>query len=156
MIIGVTGHRDAQQEPGELEQFARLSVARMIGQGVTEIITGMALGWDIAIAEAADEAGVPFCATIPFPAQSSRWSEEDQVRYYRACDRASRVIFVGRLELTVSYIKRDRWIVDHCEELWALDSGCPSGTHTTVLYAEEVGRKVVSLWDDWIRHQARR
>lgn len=156
MIIGVTGHRDAGQKPGELEQFARLSVARMIQQGATEIITGMALGFDIAIAEAADEAGIPFCAAIPFPAQARRWSEEDQVRYYRACQRASRTVFVGQLQLTVSYIKRDRWIVDHCDELWALDSGRPSGSHTTVLYGQEIGRKVVPLWELWNRFRAER
>ena len=116
----------------------------------------MALGWDIAVAEAADEAGLPFCAAIPFAAQARRWSEQDQVRYYRACERASRFVMIGQLELTVSYLKRDRWIVDHCKELHALDSGRKSGSHTTVLYAEEVGRKVVPLWDEWIQFRARR
>lgn len=151
MIIGVTGHRDAGQKPGELEQFARLFVARAIRAGVSEIITGMALGWDLAVAEAADWAGVPFLAAIPFDAQALRWSLEDKERYYAACNLASRTIFVSRIPGTAAYVKRDRWIVDHCEELWALDSGRRSGSHTTVLYAEEIGRKVVPLWNDWIR-----
>ena len=151
MIIGVTGHRDAGQKPGELEQFARLFVARAIREGVSEIITGMALGWDLAVAEAADWAGVPFLAAIPFPTQAARWSDEDQRRYYAACELTSRTIIVSSVPGTAAYLKRDRWIVDHCAELWALDSGRRSGSHTTVLYAEGIGRKVVPLWSDWIR-----
>lgn len=69
MIIGVTGHRDAGQKPGELEEFARLFVARVVSNGATEIITGMARGWDLAVAEAADAIGIPFLAALPFPGQ---------------------------------------------------------------------------------------
>lgn len=156
MIIGVTGHRDAGQKPGELEQFARLFVARVVANGATEIITGMARGWDLAVAEAADAIGIPFLAALPFPGQDQHWSKAEQVRYFMALRNASRVHTISRLPLNNGYIKRDRWIVDHCDELHALDSGRPSGSHTTVLYAEEVGRKVVPLWDDWTRFQARR
>lgn len=151
MIIGVTGHRDAGQKPGELDSFARLFVVRVISRGATEIITGMALGWDIAVAEAADWAGVPFCAAIPFPGQSSRWNDADKALYDRVCALASKLVYTSSIPGTSAYLKRDRWIVDHCEELHALDSGRRSGSHTTVLYAEEIGRKVVPLWDDWVR-----
>lgn len=154
MIIGVTGHRDAGQKPGELESFARLFVARAIRVGVSEIITGMALGWDIAVAEACDWAGVPFVAAIPFPTQAARWSVADATRYYEACDLASKTVFVGTVPGSRAYIKRDRWIVDHSDELWSLNSGRRSGSNTTVLYAHEIGRKVVPLWGDWIRHRS--
>lgn len=156
MIGGVTGHRDVEQEPGELLMFARLSVAQMIREGVTEIITGMARGWDLKVARAADDAGVPYIAALPFPGQTKGWRSEDIADFDRALDRASRVVTVTRLPLNVSYIKRDRWIVDHCGELWALDSGRPSGSHTTVLYAQEIGRRVVPLWEPWLRFRAER
>ena len=156
MIIGVTGHRDAGQKPGELEEFARLFVARVTAEGATEIITGMALGWDMAVAEAADEIGLPFCAAIPFTGQDAHWKPADRNRHWHLVRKASRYHVVCPLPLTHAYIKRDRWIVDHCAELHALDSGRPSGSHTTVLYAEEVGRKVVPLWGEWTRFQARR
>jgi uncharacterized phage-like protein YoqJ len=151
VIIGVTGHRDAGQGPGELERFARFFVAHAIRAGVSEIITGMALGWDLAVAEAADWAGVPFLAAIPFPSQADRWSFKDQMRYAALVAAATRTVIASSVPGTAAYLKRDRWIVDQCDELWSLDSGRRSGTHTTVLYAEATGRKVVPLWDDWVR-----
>lgn len=156
MIIGVTGHRDAGQKPGELEQFARLFVARVISNGATEIITGMAMGWDLVVAQACADLGVPFIAALPFPGQTAHWPHAEKNHYNALLHRAHNVITVGKLNLTASYHRRDRWIVDHCKELHALDSGRKSGSHTTVLYAEEVGRKVVPLWDEWTRFQTRR
>ena len=156
MIVGVTGHRDVEQEPGELLMFARLSVAKMVERGATEIITGMARGWDLKVARAADDIGVPYVAALPFPGQTTGWRDEDILDWSRALDRASKIVTVTRLPLTISYIKRDRWIVDHCDELWALDSGRKSGSHTTVLYAEEIGRIVRPLWEPWTRFRAER
>lgn len=158
MIIGVTGHRDVEQEPGELLAFARLSVALMVvhSDGPLEIITGMAQGWDLTVARAAFDLGVPYVAAVPFPDQPNLWKPHEQVEWAWAIKRAARVETVGRLPLNISYIKRDRWIVDQCDELWALDSGRPSGSHTTVLYADEIGRIVRGLWEPWTRFRAER
>lgn len=156
MIVGVTGHRDVEQQPGELLMFARLCVDQMISHGVTEIITGMARGWDLKIARAADDAGVPYIAALPFPGQTKGWRDEDIAEFDRALDRASQIVTVTRMPLTISYHKRDRWIVDHGKELWALDSGRPSGSHATVLYAKAIGRIVRPLWEPWIRFRAER
>ena len=156
MIYGVTGHRDVEQQPGELLAFARLSVAKMTERGCTEIITGMARGWDLAVARAAFDLGVPYCAAIPFPGQPNLWAEADQVEWAWAVKRATRQVVVGHSPLNVFYIKRDRWIVDNSAELWALDSGRPSGSHTTVLYAEEIERTVRPLWEPWLRFRAER
>lgn len=156
MIIGVTGHRDVEQEPGELLMFARLCVARMVEHGATRILTGMARGFDQKIARAALDAGVPYAAIIPFPGQHRRWPRMDQDEYAWLCDQADELVIVSRLELNVSYIKRDQYIVDKSVELWALDSGRKSGSHTTVLYADQIGRTVRPLWEPWLRFRAER
>lgn len=156
MIYGVTGHRDVEQEPGELLMFARLSVAKMVERGCTEIITGMARGWDLKVARAAFDLGVPYIAALPFPDQPNAWAQADQEDWAWAIQRAARCEVIGSLPLNIFYIKRDRWIVDQSVELWALDSGRPSGSHTTVLYADEIGRTVRQLWGPWTRFRAER
>lgn len=147
---GTTGHRNVDQEPGELHQFARLSVARMVVAGASEIITGMARGWDLAVARACFDLRVPYIAALPFYGQEDYWSAEEQAEYRRLVKAAVRITVAGRVKLNHFYIMRDRQIVDECDELWALDSGRPSGSHTTVLYAEQQERKVVPLWSDWL------
>ncbi len=156
MIVGTTGHRVVLQEPGELLRFARLSVARMVLDGATEIITGMALGWDLAVAEAADQHGIPFCAAVPYPQQADRWPAADRARWERLLGRAARIDVGGQLPLTHLLHKRNHWIVGQCEELWAFWNGSPGGTGNCVLYAAKTGRSMVPLWDDWIRFRAER
>lgn len=156
MIIGVTGHRDVEQEPGELLSFARLSVARMVQHGVTEIITGLARGWDLAVARAAFDAGVPYCAAIPFPAQPDLWPLSDQNEWAWAVKRASRQHVLGKLPLKHYYERRNRWIVDESEEIWSLYDGRPGGTRNCVLYANDTSRIVRPLWGPWIRFRAER
>lgn len=156
MIVGVTGHRDVEQQPGELLSFARLSVALMIERGVSEIITGMARGWDLKIARAAFDLKVPYCAALPFLGQTVGWGSNDIEEHKHALANAARVEIVTRLPLNVSYYTRDKWIVDNCDELWALDSGRKSGSHATVLYADQIGRIVRPLWEPWTRFRAER
>ena len=147
---GVTGHRFVEQQPGELDQFARLSVARMLTDGATEIISGMAMGWDLAVAEACIDLGVPFIAALPFPGQESLWPASEQERYRAALGRAAVVQYIGRMPLNALYHRRDRWIVDQSVKLWALCDGRPGGTFSTVLYAIQAGSKIEDLWDDWM------
>lgn len=156
MIVGVTGHRDVEQEPGELFMFARLSVAKMVERGATEIITGMARGWDLAVARAAFDTGIPYCAAIPFPEQPNLWAEADQVEWAWAVKRAARQIVVGPVALKTYYRKRNCWIVDQSDELWSLFDGSPGGTQHCVLYAGQVGRIVRPLWEPWTRFRAER
>lgn len=157
MIIGVTGHRDVDQQPGELLMFARLCVSRMSESGCTEIITGMARGWDLKIARASDDAGIPFTAAIPFPGQSSRWSHADRDDWEWSALRASKVHIVSRLDLDHAFDRRNEWIVDNCDQLWSLYDGRDrGGTRNCLLYAERVGRTVVPLWEPWIRFRAER
>lgn len=157
VIVGVTGHRDVEQEPGELLMFARLSVAMMVKQGVTEIITGMARGWDLKVARAAFDQGIPYCAAIPFPGQPDNWDEADQQDWAWAVTRASRKVVVSPFKLNVVYLKRNEWIVNNCHELWSLwDSRDHGGTRHCVLYAEGLGHTVRPLWEPWLRFRAER
>lgn len=156
MIVGVTGHRDVEQQPGELLAFARFSVALMVERGATEIITGMARGWDLAVARAAYDLGVPYCAAIPFASQPDRWSEPDQIEWAWAVNRARRMVVAGTLPLNEFYERRNCWIVNNCHELWSLWSGRSGGTAHCVLYAQQTERTIRPLWEPWLRFRAER
>lgn len=153
---GVTGHRYIlEHKPGDLLKFARLIVFRMTEEGATEIITGMAQGWDMAVALACVEGGVPFIAALPFPQQADKWHPVLQDQYARLIQSAKAVVVTGKMPLNHNYHKRDRFIVDSCVELWSLCDGRPGGTSKTVLYAHDVGRSVVSLWSQWLAFRQR-
>ena len=156
MIYGVTGHRDVEQEPGELLAFARLTVAKMVERGCSEIITGMARGWDLKVARSAAEHGVPFIAAVPFPQQASLWNGSDQTEWQWAMSRAKDVVVSYPFATNDAYHKRNRLIVDNCVELWSFWNGSPGGTRSCTLYAGEVGRTVRPLWEPWTRFRAER
>lgn len=149
MIVGVTGHRGVKQEPGELDRFARLFVAL---SGAEKIISGMALGWDMAVAKAALDLDVPLIAAVPFPQQADQWAMADRVQWLRCLNAAETVNIGGPCFDTRLYLDRNKWIVDHSSRLGALYDGRGyGGTRHCVLYAEAEGCRVDPLWDRWQR-----
>ena len=151
MIFGVTGHRDVEQEPGELHRFARLSVARMVCDGASTVITGMARGWDLAVAQACVDLRVPFWAAVPFWRQAEHWKAVDKALWHALIVKCQHCEVGSTLAINESYWNRNRWIVDQSEQLWSFyDGRVPSGNRHCTLYAEQAGRKVVPLWQDWL------
>jgi uncharacterized phage-like protein YoqJ len=152
VIGGVTGHRGVQQKPGELDRFARLFVAL---SGAEKMISGMALGWDIAVAKACIDLEVPLIAAVPFPQQADRWPMHDHILWLQCLNAAERVNIGGPAPDSRLYLDRNKWIVDQCDELHSLYDGRPrGGTRHCVLYAEAAKVKIVPLWDRWQRFRA--
>jgi uncharacterized phage-like protein YoqJ len=60
-----------------------------------EVVSGMALGWDMALAEAVLELGLPLSAAVPFVGQESKWPAPSQKRYRDILARATRVEIVS-------------------------------------------------------------
>lgn len=164
MILAVTGHRpktmglsysDADRE--RLESFAaeRLSVL-----SPDTVITGMALGWDQAVAWGCFCLGISFTAAVPFPCQADAWPRKAREHYYFLLGAATNVEFVSEtdprnnLEMNAMLHQRDAWMVDHGERLLALWNGLPSGTGSTVRYAESKGKPVTNVWQAWLDFKA--
>lgn len=94
----VTGHRpDVIGGYGEDAEAWREHVALRSLEILQpeEVITGMALGWDTAIAHACLALGIPFVAAIPFIGQEKRWSEEAQAIYHALLVKAKYTIIVN-------------------------------------------------------------
>lgn len=157
MIIAATGHRpDKLGGYGidvyeRLTQFAKGAIARCDPE---QVISGMAMGWDMAVAEAAIQLKVPLVSAIPFKGQHDRWSEFWQERYLELVEQAARVVYVSPGGYAPQKMQaRNIWMVDHSDRLMALWNGMPGGTANCINYAISVGKRdaIDNLWPRWVQ-----
>lgn len=152
--IGFTGHRPSKLGVFRGKVYTNLrSIAREYLDRMTpgEVIVGMAVGWDIAVAVEAIALGIPVTAAVPFRGYEKRMSLVEQERFHRVLAQCSRVHYVCPPGYIASKMHhRNRWIVVHSQRLCALWNGSPSGTSNCVHYAQRVGIPIDNLWDEWM------
>lgn len=116
----------------------------------TTIISGVALGWDTAVAIAATMDLVPWIAAIPFVGQENNWPEIAQLTYRTLLQRAERVEVVspgGFAKWKMG--RRNSWMVEHADHMLALWSGAPGGTANCIEHAVKKGIPINNLWLEW-------
>lgn len=134
----------------KLLAFAAHALARLRPR---EVVSGMALGWDMALAEAAVNLGIPFVATIPFEGQERTWPAASQERHQRLLRSARIKVVVGSaLDINLALSNRNEWMVDVSDMVIALWDGSSGGTRNCVKYAQTKGRPVTNLWHEWLTH----
>ena len=152
-IIAATGHRPNKLGGygGEAEQKLIDFAAAVLQQHQpSTIISGMAIGWDMAVAQAAVRLGIPFHAYIPFNGQELKWPDSTRL-YYRALMRHAQHIVVcsdGGFTKEVMQ-KRNVAMVDNCDELVALWNGSSGGTANCLSYAQSIHRPYTNYWPEW-------
>lgn len=153
MIVAATGHR-----PDKLGGYDE-KTRRALGALATEwlhynrpdkVISGMALGWDQAVAAACVVLGIPFIAAVPFPGQANRWPVEAQERYRRLLAAADQVEHVDLFMGSKTMQRRNEWMVDRADKMLALHNGSWGGTFNCLEYARKKGVEVENLWDRWV------
>jgi len=157
-VLSGTGHRPEKLGGYEREALESLiEVAKnYLGRLKPEVvITGMALGWDTALAAAAYQLRIPYVAAIPFPKQASRWPRESQERHAALLKRAAMVVCVGSDVLADADIKavmqwRNEFMVDHCHILLACFDGSGGGTANCVKDAAEQKKTIVNTYRKWM------
>lgn len=156
-VVAFTGHRpkdlggygDLKAFDARLVKFAEGVLIRL--PLLTEVISGMAEGWDMAVAEAAANLGVPFRAAIPFEGQERRWSGYSQMRYRRLRLLAHDEVVLKPFADRAFYRDRDEWMVDNASALCALWSGKTfGGTFNTVEYARRWCVPTLNVWPSWV------
>ena len=45
--------------------------------------------------------------------------------------------------------ERNKWMVDHCDEVLALWNGTSGGTSNCVAYANKIGKPINNLWEKY-------
>lgn len=153
MIIAATGHR-----PDKLggygykteQKLLSLALVYLKEQRPEKVITGMALGWDTAVAMAAYCLGIPFIAAVPFTGQQYNWDPEHIRRYHEILTAAEAVhtITAGGYSAHAMEI-RNRWMVDHADRMVALWDGSGGGTGNCIRYAKRKKVEIDNLWTRW-------
>jgi len=153
MIICGTGHRPDKLGGYGIDahnRLVQLAVDYMILSGPQRVISGMALGWDQALAEAAIMLQIPFTAAVPFAGQECAWPMESQRYYHHLIAQADCVVQVcepGYAPWKMQ--KRNEWMVDVSMRVCALWNGTQGGTANCVRYAEQCGRPIDNLWPQY-------
>jgi len=165
MIICGTGHRPnklggyGQDVCDDLIELARKGIELIntqsillpsgnMSDSIDAIISGMALGWDQALATAAIQMDIKLIAAIPFIGQEKLWPAESQDIYNSILEKADQVTVICEGSYNPSKMQvRNEWMVNKSELVLALWDGTAGGTYNCVKYARERGITVRNLWD---------
>lgn len=153
MKIAVTGHRPdklggfSAEAALILEDFA---IEQLVKYDVRLVLTGMALGWDQAVAQACRDLQIGYVACLPHENQEERWPEEAQKRYKELLSGAADVVLVEKGPYAALKMhKRNAYLVDNAEWVLALYSGMPGGTKHCYEMAVEEGKLLANCWQEW-------
>lgn len=151
MIVAGTGHRP--NKLGGFNNKAFLKLVKIAEDWIRtnkpeKIISGMAQGWDQALAQAAVNCGIPFIAALPFKGQEIRWSQKSQRYYNRLLSKAEQIVYVCdegyepyKMQL------RNEWMVDNSNLVLAMWDGTTGGTLNCLKYAYANQTEVINLYD---------
>jgi uncharacterized phage-like protein YoqJ len=161
----VTGHRPQSIPNYDFSKLQRLATNVLIAYKPDKVITGMALGWDIAIADTAYQLSIPYIAAIPFNHQDCKWNDEDRSLWEELVFLADEVVYVDTVdgyktkncEVGAYHVskmhKRNKYIIDHCTNVLALYSGQESGgTYKCIEYAKSKNIPIANVWGSWLKY----
>lgn len=161
IIVAGTGHRPQKLGgfgPDIGRRLLALVMPWLAENRPDEVISGMALGYDQALAEAAIHLGIPVTAAVPFDGQEARWPDAARARYRSILAKASRLVVVSPGGYAAAKLfTRNEWMVDQCTMLLALFDGSPAGgTAAAIDYAQRRQKPIENLWARWIALGAER
>jgi hypothetical protein len=146
-IISVTGHRELfHAEDVIAAEFKKyLDCIREIYPNKQLVIqTGMALGFDLSIAEFCLGNSIPYISCLPF---ASHLAGNEIFELLKSQARKVKVISEGEYSKE-KYIIRDEYLAKSCNEMYAyLIKPGPSGTRTTVNFAKKYSKMVTYFQD---------
>ena len=145
--VAFTGHRTYR---GAAADALRRTVGELYARGFRTFLSGMAVGFDLAAAEAVLELrdslpGLRLVAVVPFGGQEARFSHADRARYRAAMASADDAVVLSPVYRAGCYAVRNNYLVDHASLLVAWYDGSPGGTRYTVRRALGRGLEVVNL-----------
>ncbi len=159
--LTATGHRPEKLSVGKkngysntaraiLQDLARDSIKLLQSQyEIREIISGMALGWDTAVALAALELQIPLICAIPCYTQPKNWPSHSVAFWAAIRQKATEVHYISQSYTPTCMQQRNEWMVDRADKVLALWNGSEGGTKNCIRYAGKVGKQHRNVWPEW-------
>lgn len=151
MRVAGTGHRP--DKLGGYSNKMHLSLVKIAEDALkklkpTEVISGMAMGWDMALAQAAINLGIPLIAAVPFKGQEKAWSEKTQRYYHKLLSKTKEIVIVSEGGFTKEKMQiRNEWMVDNCDLVLSMHNGDKfGGTFNCVSYIEKKKKPMINLY----------
>jgi hypothetical protein len=158
-VVGVTGHRLQRFNGWENASFQlfSLALAALKQQPVKEVVSGMALGWDMQMGLAARELGIPLVASVPFPQQPMYWPDEYRKTWEDLIDYSYEVVTIAPEYSVSALFQRNIWIVDYVKDkegimLALYDLSPKGGTHHACSYAISQKVPLYNVWPSWVKY----
>ena len=150
MKICCTGHRPKTLPTGyNLAPLIALAKPWLAAKNTDAVLTGMALGFDQAVALAALDLGIPVHAYIPFIGQADAWPSHSHALYQSILRRCAsqKIVSPGGYEAWKMQARNEA-MVDDADHILALWNGEKGGTANCLAYAAAKNVPSENLW--WI------
>ena len=134
-----------------LKETLAAQIRLLADSGVTDWLSGMALGVDLRCAQIVlslkeKNPALRLHCILPREGQEVKWPKAEQEQYHSMLKRADEVVYVSRDYHPDCMLERNRYMVDRASILLAVYNGTyRSGTAMTVRYAKEHGTKIMII-----------
>jgi uncharacterized phage-like protein YoqJ len=146
MKLAVTGHRKLPKSFDEL--LLKKELSAFVHKGYDTFFIGMALGFDTACFRALVElkkegAKVKLVACVPCANQDIKFTEKQKAEYRKLLSQSDEVHVLGEVYGATAMMRRNRFMVDHADTLYAFLEKQRGGAYNTVRYARDKGKPIV-------------
>lgn len=144
------GYREDSAECAAFQLKLKHKIEDLIARGCDYFITGMAQGVDMYCAEAVQRmketrTGLFLECALPCRDQSAGWTQKSKRRYEEILRRCDKVTYLGDVYTPGCMMRRNIYMVDHCDIVLACYGGGTGGTRNTIDYAVRQGKLIEML-----------
>jgi uncharacterized phage-like protein YoqJ len=146
-----TGHRWLPKEKlGQILKRLDYEVENLINQGVTDFISGGALGFDqiaasLIVAKKEMGRAIRLIFVLPCKNQDGYWRDEQKRLYRGLLTEADEIVYTSEEYFDGCMLKRNRHLADHSQVCICYLAETKGGTVYTVNYARRKGLRIINL-----------